>query len=116
MELGIAARPVDRAGIEDRVARLELGHLRADRLDDAGRVPAEDDAFARSRLPALADLGVGRIDRDGLHRDEQIMTGGYGFGKIEVDQAVVRGDGSGLAVADGAHGEVSCVAMQATCA
>ncbi|KAG0774288.1 hypothetical protein G6F22_014185 [Rhizopus arrhizus] len=39
--LRIAAGAVDHAGVVDRIARLEQGHLAAHRVDDADRIPTE---------------------------------------------------------------------------
>ena len=62
--LGVGAGAV-RVGqhAEDLVARLEEGDAEADRLDDAGDVPAEDERrLAAGQPPAAAVLPVGRVD------------------------------------------------------
>jgi hypothetical protein len=61
MELRIGALAQDRAGVEDFIAWLEQRDVGTDRIDDAGRVEAENLRFALGRSGALAHLVVDGI-------------------------------------------------------
>jgi hypothetical protein len=56
-----AARDVERD--HDPVARLEVGHLAADLLDDAHRLMAEDVALVEERSHDLVEVEIRTADR-----------------------------------------------------
>ncbi len=58
----IGALAQDRAGVKHLVAGLEQRDVRADRVDHAGGVIAQNLGFTLGRSGALADLGVHGID------------------------------------------------------
>jgi hypothetical protein len=104
VQLGVGAGPDDGAGVVHAVAHLEVLHARADGLDRAHGVPAQHLGLARFGRGVLADLGVHRVDRHGLHAHQQVARGGHGRGQFDVLQRLGVVDGKGLVVADGFHG------------
>jgi hypothetical protein len=58
---------------------------------------------------ALADLGVHRVDRDGLYPDEQIARAGLRYGQLDVQEASGVVDREARAIRDGAHRRVLVV-------
>ena len=56
VEFRIGALPEDRAGVENLIARFEQRHLGSDRVDNAGRIVAQDLEFALGRRGGLRTL------------------------------------------------------------
>src|SRR5436190_10939967 len=81
MELAVAARARDVAGVVHRLAWLEERDLGADRGHRAGGVPAEHARRGRLRLALLRIHGV---DRDGLNLDQQVARPRRGFRQLDV--------------------------------
>ena len=79
--LAAVARPAlaaDRAPVEHHeVAGLQPRHVRADRLDDARRLVAEQEGEVVVD-PALAVVQVGVAHAAGLHRDDRLARTGVG--------------------------------------
>ena len=73
--LAVAAE--DRQAGDDVVARLELVDVRADRLDDAGRLVAED-GRRRERVEALDEVQVAVADAAGHRAHEHLAPDGLG--------------------------------------
>ncbi len=94
VEFRIGALAQDRAGVKHLVARLEQRDVRTDRVDDAGRVVAEDLGLALGRGGALADLVVDRVGRDRLHGDADVAPLRFGLCGLEIDQRIRGLDGS----------------------
>src|SRR5271168_4922260 len=103
MKFRIGALALDRTGVEDLIAYLEQGHLRSDRIDDAGSVKAQDLEFALGRGGALSKLVVDGIGRDRLDGDADVAALWFAFGDLEIDQGLGSIDGKGLLVSDGFH-------------
>ena len=103
LEFGIAAGPIQRAGIPDPIAGLEDADLAADRVDDADRVPAEDARCAMGGCGVAPNFGVDRVHRHCPHRHPQILRAGLRHGGVKRDQRLGMVDGQGLAEADGFH-------------
>jgi len=106
LQFAVAAGARDRAGVPDAVARLEQGHVGTDRLDDAGRVPAQHLPFAGFRLGALAHLGVDRVDRHRAHLDQQVVALRDRVRQGDVDQRLGVVDREAGLVSDGFHGKL----------
>ncbi len=70
VQLAVGTRPSQRTGIEHLVARLEQRDLAADGLHHTRHVPAQHLACTILRLDVLTDLGVHRVDGDGLDLDQ----------------------------------------------
>jgi len=104
MKLGIGALALDRAGVEDLVARLEQRDLGADGVHDSGRIVAQNLDLALRRLGALAHVVVSRVDRDRLHGNPDITAGRFRLSRLEIDQSVRGVDGKRFLVFDGLHG------------
>ena len=113
--LRIGALPVERAGVEHRVARLEQLGIRSRRLDDACGVPAQHPPLAGRRLGPHAHLGVDRVHRYGLHLHKQVATGWRRLGQLDVDQRPVIGDRKRLLITDGLHGSAPALFQLAKC-
>jgi hypothetical protein len=103
LECTVAAGTVDGAGVEHRVARLEQGHIGADRVHDAGGVEAQDADLPGRRLCIGALLHVDRVDRDRPDRDAQIARTRLWDRQVEVEQGFRVGERQRLPVADGLH-------------
>ncbi|CAE6954804.1 conserved protein of unknown function [Ectopseudomonas oleovorans] len=103
MQLAVGAGPVDGAGVEHPVARLEQADLAAHGLDHAAGVPAEHLGGAVRWRDALTDLGVDRVDRNGADLDQQVARAGYRLGQLHVLQGFGVFGGEGLVVGDGFH-------------
>ena len=96
MKLRIGALALDRAGIENLIARLEQRDLGTDRIDDAGGVVAQDLGLAFRRGGALADLVIDGVGRDRLHRDADIAAARFRFRGLEIDQCIRGIDRGGI--------------------
>ena len=107
MKFRIGALALDRAGIEDLVARLEQGDVRANGIDDAGGVVAEDLGLACRRRGALAHLVVDRIGRDGLDGDADVAAARLRLGGLEIEQRFRIIDRKRFSVPDGPHALIS---------
>ena len=112
MKFRIGALALDRAGVENLIARLEQRHLGSDRIDDAGRVIAQDLEFAFRQGGALADLVVDGIGGDRLDGDADVAALRFGLGGLEIDQGFERLDGQRLLVSDGLHRAVLPLKIQ----
>ena len=107
MEFGIGALAQDRSGIKHLVARLEEGDLRADRVDDARGVKAQDLGLAGRRGRALAHLIVDRIGGDCLHSDANVVARRLALRGLEIDQRVRGLNRQRFCVAHGLHAQSS---------
>src|ERR1700730_7749925 len=106
MELWVATRPGDGAGIKDFVTGLEPADLGANRLDDACDVPSENIDIVRDGNTAHAHLGIDRIDRHSTHRDQQIAMAGHRGLAFNINQTVVGRKRRGFAEGDRFHNEI----------
>ncbi len=107
MKFRIGALAQDRAGIEDLVASLEQGDVRANGIDDAGGVVAEDLGLAFRRRGALAHLEVDRIGRDCLDGDADVAAARLRLGGLEIQQRFRIIDRKRFPVPDGPHALIS---------
>ncbi|MNS95712.1 hypothetical protein D3C72_1299810 [compost metagenome] len=105
VQFRIGAGANDGAGVVHAVADLEAGHVAADGFDGADRVPAQHLGLSGLGGGVLADLGVDRVDRHGLHAHQQVARAGHRGGELDVLQRFGVVDGEGLVVADGFHGK-----------
>jgi hypothetical protein len=106
MELSVATRPGDGAGIKNFVTRSEHVDLGADSFDDARDVPSEHIDIIRDRNTSHAYLGIDRIDRHGAHCDQQIATAGHRGLAFNINQTVVGRKRRGFAEGDRFHNEI----------
>src|SRR5258708_18396789 len=104
MKLGIGALALDRASVEDLVARFEQRDLVTDGVHDSGRIVAQYLDLALRRLGALAHVVVSRVDGDRLHGNPDITAGRLRLRRLEIDQSVPGVDGKRFLLSDGLHG------------
>ena len=112
VQLAVGAGAGEVAGVPHFVAGLEHGDAGAYCLHHAGRIPADDLGGAIGRRHVGADFDIHRVDRNGLDRYQQVAALRMRGGQVDIDQCVVVGDGQGLAVGNGFHGnsvEVKCM-------
>ncbi len=103
VQLAVAALAHQRTGVPDFIAGLEQRDIRTDRLDHAGRIPAQHAHIAIGRRHVGADFYIDRIDGNGADFDQQVAAGGWWYRQFHVDQGVGVADGQALAVGDGFH-------------
>ena len=108
----IGALALDRAGVENLITRLEQRHLGSDRIDDAGRVIAQNLEFTFGRSGALADLVIDGIGGDRLDGDADVLALRFGLGGLEIEQGFRSLDGQRFFISDGLHWAVLPLKIQ----
>ncbi len=93
VQFAVATGPGDGTGVEHLVPGLEQRDLAAYRLDHAGHVPAQHLGNASFGLDVLADLGVHRVDRNGLDLHQQVPGTGDRLRQLDVLERLRVGDG-----------------------
>ncbi|MNN75601.1 hypothetical protein D3C81_1919170 [compost metagenome] len=106
MQLAVAARTRDGAGVIHLVAGLEQCHLTAHRLDHTGHIPTQHLGRATFGLDVLAHLGVDRVDRDGFDFHQQVAGAGDRLRQFDVLQSLVVTDRQRGVVGNGFHGRL----------
>ena len=104
--LAVAAR-LGAGGVGDAIADLQVRDARADRLDHAGALAAEDERHAH-RIQARALVGVDEVGADRVMADADLARAG--LADLEIDElqlfgAAGLGDADGAAVVGG-HGDL----------
>ena len=96
------------------IARLEVLHVAADRLDLAGAFQADDRAGAAHRAVAMAggDREVGAVERRRPHLDQDLVRLGHGLGDVAELDALLADDGCFHSSSVGRH----CLHASAICA
>ena len=102
MQLAVAARAVNGAGVENFIARSEQCDLRPDLADNADSVPAQHLWLVTAA--ACTDFSINRVDGNGPDFDKQVPGTGFGGGQFRVVQRLWGVDRqTGLGVNDGLH-------------
>ncbi|MNH16041.1 hypothetical protein D3C79_756680 [compost metagenome] len=107
VQFTVAASAGDGACVVNLVARLEQADLAAHRLDHTGHIPAQHLGGDTFRLHVLANLGVDRVHRDCPYLHQQVAWAWLGGWQFDVVQGCRVGDGQGVIIGNGFHGESS---------
>ena len=86
-------------GLNSVTSPADLGHR-------TGGIETEHLGLAAGIVVA-PDLGIDRIDRDRLDPDQEIVRPRLWPVDLDIDEGIVGGDGTGMAISDGAHGKRS---------
>ncbi|MNI81485.1 hypothetical protein D3C73_1381030 [compost metagenome] len=79
MQLTVASGTGNGAGVVDLVTGLEQAYLATNGPDHASHIPTQHFGGAAFRADVLANLGVHRVDGDGLDVHQQVPWAGDGF-------------------------------------
>ena len=80
-----------------------MPHFAADCLNDACRVVTQYAVLSCRRRMRRPNFHIGRIDRNRLHGNQNIVRPQFGFGQFDVEQGFRVGNGQRAVETDGFH-------------